>query len=121
MCYLFASFPRPAGVGGGIAVIYKLHLHPVSSFSDILSYPHTTFEAVELTVTASSLFFLCIYLPPPNGKYILNNAIFFGELALAFDHYNVTSHSAIVLGDFNIHWDYPSNGNTRRARSLLDS
>ena len=44
--YLFASFPRPAGIGGGIAIIYKLHLHPVTSFSDTLPYPHTTFEAV---------------------------------------------------------------------------
>ena len=64
--YLFASFPRPAGIGGGIAIIYKLHLHPVSSFSDTLPYPHTTFEAVEMTVlTAPSLSFLCLYRPPP--------------------------------------------------------
>ena len=67
--YLFASFPRPAGVGGGIAVIYKLHLHPVSSLSDTLPYPHTTFEAVEMTVlTASSLSFLCIYALPLTAK-----------------------------------------------------
>ena len=120
--YLFASFPHPAGIGGGIAIIYKLHLHPVSSFSDTLPYPHTTFEAVEMTVlAASSLSFLCIYRPPPNGKNTLNNATFFDELALAFDHYNVTSPSAIVLGDFNIHWDCPSYVNTRQARSLLDN
>jgi hypothetical protein len=64
--YLTASFPRLTGVGGGIAIICKQYLHAVSSFSDNLPFPHTTFEAVELTVTTSTtLSFLCIYRPPP--------------------------------------------------------
>ena len=120
--YLTASFPRPSGVGGGIAIICKQHLHTVSSFSDTIPFPHSTFEAVEMTVaTSTTLSFLCIYRPPPNTNNGLNDANFFDEFALALDHYNVTSHSAIILGDFNIHWDYSSSPNTKRARALLDS
>ena len=120
--YLTASFPRPSGVGGGIAIICKQHLHTVSSFSDTIPFPHSTFEVVEMTVaTSTTLSFLCIYRPPPNANNGLNDANFFDEFALALDHYNVTSHSAIILGDFNIHWDCPSSPNTKRARALLDS
>ena len=120
--YFTSSFPRPTGVGGGIAVVYKQHLHAASSFSDSLPFLHTTFEAVEFTVaTTTTVSFLCIYRPPPNAKNKLNDATFFEEFGLALDHYNVTSHSAIILGDFNIHWDCPSNVNTKRARTLLDS
>ena len=120
--YLTASFPRLTGVGGGIAIICKQYLHAVSSFSDNLPFPHTTFEAVELTVTTSTtLSFLCIYRPPPNSNNGLNDATFFDELELTFDHYNMTSHSTIILGDFNIHWDCPSSPNTKRARLLLDN
>ncbi|XP_070196467.1 uncharacterized protein [Littorina saxatilis] len=120
--YKTVSFPRPAGRGGGIAVVYKDHMHAAASFSDSLPFPHTTFEAVEMTVaTTTTLTFLCIYRPPPNTKNKLKDSTFFDEFSQALDHYNVTSHSAIVLGDFNIHWDCPANADTKRARALLDS
>jgi exonuclease III len=64
---------------------------------------------------------LCIYRPPPNNKNKLKDSTFFEEFSQALDHYNVRASAAVILGDFNIHWDSPSSAITKQAVALLDN
>ena len=78
--YKLQSFPR-ATRGGGLAVIYRDHF-PVT-FNTTFPFTHTSFELVQLQLTAPHhIHFFCLYRPPPSRKNKLTDASGFLEVTL---------------------------------------
>ena len=62
------SFPRQSrSRGGGIATVYKSTLGSNITFKTNFDFTHTSFEAVQASITLqhNTLHFFCLYRPPP--------------------------------------------------------
>ncbi|MDY6842298.1 MAG: hypothetical protein SV429_12585, partial [Pseudomonadota bacterium] len=110
------SFPRKDRKGGGICVIH------VSSMTKNLFFKQLqfrSFEAVQVHYLhqKSSLYFVCIYRPPPNKKNGLTDTDFFNELPELFEMYQ--TKKTVFLGDFNFHFDVNTNSSVKRIKIIL--
>ena len=77
--YAVKSLPRPAGRGGGLAVVYRDSLAPHLTFKSSFSFDHPSFELLQVTLTSSHkvLHFMCLYRPWPTSKNKLTEVMFF--------------------------------------------
>ena len=102
--------------GGGIAVIYKSHLHVKKlSFNE-----YTSFEAltVKLDITTKSYFFSTIYRAPYSIKQLVTMLTFLEEFPDHISPLLRSSKNIIILGDFNIPWNKLENPDTKHARNF---
>ena len=62
---------------------------------------------------------VALYGPPPSAANNLKDSMFheeFGNMIAANTNKNI-----LIIGDFNFHWDEPTNVHTRRIAQLFDS
>ena len=114
--YLLLDVPRVTGKGGGVGVLLKesaikLEQHNVC--------PQSSYESLEIVLDTKSSFLtlLVVYRPPRTGKRGQPPDVFFHEFS---DHMNAltsTDH-ALVVGDFNFHFEKTSK-NVTRFKKLL--
>ena len=62
-----------------------------------------------------------IYRPPPSKKNKHSYADFLVEFTGFIEHYALMTTRFAIVGDFNIHWDVPSDTNVKRFADLLES
>ena len=63
------SFPRQSrSRGGGIATVYKSTLGSNITFKTNFDFTHVSLEVVQASITLqhNTLYFFCLYCPPPN-------------------------------------------------------
>ena len=119
--YKFLHQPRGGKTfGGGLALFYKDNLH-VELQTKNLNFK--TFEFMELLVTVQSKLFrlVIIYRPPPSKKNQLKTSMFFDEFNNLLEHHTLTTGTLLMIGDFNLHVDVPSNYDAKRFLTLLQS
>ena len=86
--------------GGGIAVIYRSHLHVKKySFNE-----HASFEAItiNLNITTKSYLLSTIYRAPYSSKKPVTIQTFLEEFPDHISSLLRSSKNVIILGDFNI-------------------
>ena len=107
--YKTLSFPHSSR-GGGIAFVVRDSLCPRLTTTDF-PFRHSSFELVHVSVALRQrcLQLFCLYCPPPNKKNQLTDSLFFQELPDLLEHGNTLKGSLLVVGDFNIHVDVPTN------------
>jgi hypothetical protein len=78
---------------------------------------------MEVTISSNSKTtrMVIVYRPPPSKKNTFTTKMFLEEFGDLLAHYTLTSGSLIIVGDFNFHVDIPSNPDTKRLNTLLDS
>ena len=72
------SFPRQSrSRGGGIATVYKSTLGSSITFKTSFDFTHTSFEVVQASITLqhNTLYFFCLYRPPPNRRNNLTDYV----------------------------------------------
>ena len=83
----------------------------------------TFFEFMDVDVSSSgnSMKLVIIYRPPPSKKNKHSYADFLVEFTGFIEHYALMTTRFAIVGDFNIHWDVPSDNNVKRFADLLES
>ena len=110
------SLPRETR-GGGIAIIYKDYLK-IDLKSDF-TFNHTSFELVQLTISAPEhLHFFCLYRPPASKKNKTLDSTFPKELPELFDHINNLKGKVVVLGDFNVQFNNTGHWLTKKVLDI---
>ena len=115
--HINAHIPRESGRGGGVAAIFKQNLaftpQPVGNFK---SFEHLSLSLADHTIkTRNRLLLIILYRPPSSYSEFLDEfSEFLSELVLCSD-------KIIIMGDFNIHVDVPSDSLTLSFNSLIDS
>ena len=81
------------------------------------------FEIMDVDVSSSgnSMKLVIIYRPPPSKKNKHSYADFLVEFTGFIEHYALMTTRFAIVGDFNIHWDAPSNNNVKGYGDLLES
>jgi exonuclease III len=112
--YSIISNPRPVGVGGGVAFIYRSYL----KMSQVQLPTFSSFESlcIKLTIRSSSIIFLTIYRPPSTSF-----STFLSEFSTLLDDLNCAPSELIISGDFNVHVDQPSEHSPKSFLSTLES
>ena len=119
--YRTLSFPHPSR-GGGTAFAVADPLAPSLFVTADFSFPHSFFELSQLTFSLPqrSLHIFCLYRPPPNRKNQLKDSLFMEQFPDLLE-YNSQKGCSHIVGDFNFHYDVPTNTYTSRLIDLLDS
>ena len=118
----FISCPRPTkNRGGGIGVYYKKNL----KVKLLQHHIHSTFEMCLTNIQAKveNFMVLVVYRPPYSSKNRHTVNMFITEFAdvctsIMSTH---TDKRLLILGDFNIHMDEPTNADTAAFIDLLST
>ena len=116
------SFPRQSrSRGGGIATVYKSTLGSNITFKRNFDFTHTSFEVVQASITLqhNTLYFFCLYRPPPNRRNNLTDSMFTELLPDLLDYVNSLPGFVCLVGDMNIHFDNPLQSLTKQTLSTL--
>ena len=113
--YSIIPVSRPSGRGGGIAVIYKSSF-TVRSFAAIKNCASFEHLLVRFTFASKCYTILGVYRPPS-----LSGANFIADFSSLLESLASSPSELIILGDFNIHVDVPSDSLASSFRCLLDS
>ena len=116
------SFPRQSrSRGGGIATVYKSTLGSNITFKTNFDFTYTSFEVVQASITLqhNTLYFLCLYRPPPNRRNNLTDSMFTEQLPDLLDYVNSLPGFVCLVGDMNIHFDNPLQSLTKQTLSTL--
>ena len=108
--YSIKSFPRNSR-GGGIAILAKDSLLSRLTFSTDFGFDHSTFEIVHanLSMQKTSINFFCLYRPPPSQRNNLSDSMFLQQFPKLLEFAHTTPGCLLILGDFNFHFDCPSD------------
>lgn len=115
--YTLLHRPR-GGRGGGTAILFK------SGFSATLeSLPadcvFNSFEHMSIRLTLNNAHIATVIVVYRSSS-LRNTAEYFKDFTTLCEHHAV-SRNLLIAGDFNFHMDIPTNIDTRRMTSLLDS
>ena len=105
--YLKKSFPRQYGLGGGILVLYKNSMNPKCTVLPC----GPSFENCQciFSINGQSVTFVCIYRAPPSQKNKFTKKQFNSEFHEFLDHFATDEKAPIFVGDFNLHFDNPTD------------
>ena len=84
----------------------------------------SSFELLDITINvtpSSSVRLYCIYRPPPSASNDVSNGTFREEFFTLLESASISNHTPILLGDFNIHVDDPSDRFALQFLSGIDS
>lgn len=101
--------------GGGVAIVYK-DMYDITEIP--LSNEPTSFEALLVTTTScyrNRIYFLLVYRPPASPIHI-----FINELHDIISYLFVSNKRFVILGDFNIPFQYMNNPHTIELKNLLN-
>jgi len=117
--YKFLPVHRKGRKGGGLGVIYK------SALSISISKPRKlcSLEYMELNIDCgtSSMKVPVVYRLHRSKKLQITENLFFSEFEDILEDLVVYPGHLIIMGDFNFHWDVPSDTYTRRLMGLFES
>ena len=86
------------------------------------SWKAKSFENIECTLTASSTVKLAVvYRPPPSKINKSTVGLFMTEFQDFLEHHTVKSQNILIVGDFNFHYEDPSNVDACRFRDILSN
>ena len=104
------------GCKGGVALLYKCDMKLASKSS----WKAKSFENIEVTLTASSTMKLAvIYRPLPSKRNKSTVGLFMTEFQDFLEHHTVKSQNILIVGDFNFHYEDPSNVDACRFRDII--
>ena len=116
--FTLTSVPR-ASRGGGLAVLYRNEFS-----SKVNSGPsYKSFENLDITLSHGNLSTrsISIYRPPTSSKNGSSFNQFLSDFSDLMERI-ITSQAKIILaGDFNIHFDLPSNSQTSQFMDILET
>ena len=117
--YTFDHVPRKNRRGGGIGFLYRSIFTVTVSNKQAMS----PFEFMDIDVSSHNTYIklVIVYRPPPSNKNKLTFADVIREFTPFIEHYAMSSSRFAILGDFNIHWDKPSDSHVKRFMELIDS
>ena len=117
--YKLVSFPRHNRRGGGICLIHRLSLNIVTK----AVHDFSTFECCEccLHYKGHNIAFICIYHPPPSKINRHTNSEFISDFQDCLDKYIQKKTWPVIIGDFNIHFDDPSDSDTKKMKQILNT
>ena len=107
---------RENGKGGGVAVIYRPHLHVKKySFNE-----HTSFETITINMNITTNLYLLstIYRAPYSSKQPVTMQTFLEEFPNHISSLLRSSRNVIILGDFNIPWNKPEHPDTTSMQEI---
>ncbi len=117
--YYLQNKPRQDRDGGGIAIIYRSTINP-----KLVSYFETSsFECGEWLVPLSkdTLRLIILYRPPYSRAHPVTERVFFEEFSEQLESWMLSSGSLLIMGDFNIHVEDPSDCHGKRLLNILAS
>ena len=62
---------------------------------------------------------IVVYRPPPSATNKLTTSLFLSEFTTLLENLSITSGELLILGDFNLHVDKPSDPDASQFFSLL--
>ena len=87
-----------------------------------LPFTHTSCELVQVTLTVPQhVHLFCLYRPPPSKGNKLTDSVFLNEFPGFLEHCNLLRGKLTIPGDFNIHFDSPSNSITLETLEILST
>ena len=106
------SLPRQSGAGGGLVVFNRTSLTRNIAVST-RDFVFMAFEICEvhLSCDGHTAVFLSVYRPPSSRQNKLTNALFLEQFSDLLESY-VSCDRLFVVGDFNVHFDIPSDPTT---------
>ncbi|KAK2171379.1 hypothetical protein NP493_1075g00012 [Ridgeia piscesae] len=110
--YKFVHLPRKSRRGGRVGLVYR------SSFKVVVNQQ---FLDVDISSSGNSTKLVIIYRPPTSKKNKHSYDDFLVEFTGFIEHYVLMTTRFAIVGDFNIHWDVPSDNNVKRFADLLES
>ena len=116
------SFPHQSrSHGGGIATVYKSILGSNITFKTNIDFTHTSFEVVQASITLqhNTLHFFSLYRPPPNQRNNLTDSMFTEQLPDFLDYVDNLPGLVSLVGDMNIHFNYPLQSLTKQTLTTL--
>ena len=116
------TFPRQSrSRGGGIATVCKSTLGSNITFKTNFDFAHRSFEVVQASITLqhNTLYFFCLYRPPPNRRNNFTDSMFTEQLPDLLDYVNNLPGFACLVGDMNIHFDNPLQSLTKQTVTTL--
>ena len=117
--YKFVHLPRKSRRGGGVGLVYRSSFKVVVNRRDDMK----SFEYLDVDISSSgnSTKLVIIYRPPTSKKNKHSYDDFLVEFTGFIEHYALMTTRFAIVGDFNIHWDVPSDNNVKRFADLLES
>ena len=119
--YRTISCPRSSHAGG-VAFVVRESLHPLTTTTTVFPFDHPSFEILKLTVNLPQqcLQLVVLYRRPPKKANNLTDSQFYRELPLLLQYCNTMGGSPLIVGDFNVHVDNPSDYRTALLSSLFE-
>lgn len=117
--YCFKHVARSGKKGGGVGLLFKKTLS-----LEVTRVTTKSFECMDacLTSGAVSLRIVVVYrLHPKYKKNGINSNSFFDEFTELLSKHILLPGKLLLLGDFNIHWNKPTDSCTLKLRDILDS
>lgn len=113
---------RPSDMGhrgGGLAFLVSDEI----TVNAIPNEAHDTFESLVIRICGKKPVLLAlIYRPPPNARNKFTPANFLHEFEeFATSMFLQHSTDMIILGDFNLHWNHPTETHVRAFGQILDT
>ena len=87
----------------------------------IFIFEHNSFELFQATLSSERGYvnFFCLYRPPPNRKNKLTDSLFVEQLSAFLEYCNSIPGYLLILGDFNFHFDRPTDQHISKILDLL--
>ena len=116
--YLLRHQPRHGKKGGGVGLLYKSTL----SMEVLKPFKATSFENYHAAFRVNGVYIrvIVIYRLHPKKQNGLTSSTFFDDFSAVVDKVVPLPGKVIILGDFNIHWDCPSECEPKKLIHILD-
>ena len=117
--YCFLNAPRIDRTGGGVGCLYKSSL----TVTKIETPPSKTFEHLAVMIRTKGKHFkvITIYRPEPSSKNRYTMSEFFDEFSALIAQHQNSKSELVITGDFNIHMNKPTNPNTIKLLTVLET
>ena len=76
---------------------------------------------VDVSLSGNSMKIVTIYRPTPSKRDKHSYAEILVEFTYYIEYYALVASRFAIVGDFNVHWDVPSDNNVKRFADLLQS
>ena len=117
--YTFAHVQRKNRRDGGIGFLCRSTFTVTHNRKQAMR----TFEFMDIDVSSPNTYIklIIVYRPPLSNNNKLTFVDFLGEFSKFIEHYAMSSSRLAILGDFNVHWDKPSDSHVKCFMELIDS
>ena len=119
--YTLFHIPRPTRRGGGVGILVKYNISVVRN--KIHHLAHTTFEHIELFITAISIHIrlVVVYIPPQSNINKNTKVQYIEELGDFVGRLSACNGRLLICGDFNINWMDKENSCVKKLVNLLET